>query len=177
METLIVEPLSRTAISTAFPLVHLVMPRLDLQSWRRFAHSELDGRRGALAGILTAKWITRQHLSGMVCYRREPDLLQGQIMQIRNLIAIDILETQPIILALMRFLGSLARAGGCSKLHILVPEDDFSLLMLPGLITSLHQSATITRCLDIHLSTENLATTEVGSPVLATVSSGLNDNF
>jgi hypothetical protein len=160
METLIVEPLSRTAISTAFPLVHLVMPRLDLQAWRRFAHSALDGRRGEMAGILTAKWITRQHLSGMVCYRREPDLLQGQIMQIRNLIAIDILETQPIILALMRFLGSLARAGGCSKLNILVPEDDFSLLMLPGLITSLYHPATINHCLDIHFSAENLALME-----------------
>ena len=160
METIIVEPLSRTAISTAFPLVHMVMPRLDLQAWQRFAHSALDGRRGALAGILTAKWITRQHFSGMVCYRREPDLQHGQIMQIRNLIAIDILETKPIILALMRFLGSLARAGGCSKLHILVPEDNFSLLILPGLISSLHQPTTINRCLDIHLSTENFDETE-----------------
>ncbi|HQT66816.1 MAG: hypothetical protein B7Z78_02250 [Rhodospirillales bacterium 20-60-12] len=154
MDQIIVEPLSRTAISLLFPLVKLVAPSVDLQAWRRFALSALDRRRGTLAGVLTARRISRHHFSGMVCYRRELTLLDGQIMQIRNLMAIDILDTKPIILALMHFLGSLAQSGGCLKLHILVPEDNVSLLILPGLIGALQQTVKIHHCLDIYASTE-----------------------
>lgn len=177
METVIVEHLSRTAISTAFPLVHLVSPKLDLQAWRRFAYSALDRRRGTLAGILTAKRIRRQHLCGMVCYRREPDLLQGQIMQVRNLIGIDILDAQPIILALIRFLGSLARTGGCSKLNILIPESEFSTSVIPALISSLRQPTTTNRYLNIQISIENLVAIEDTMSRSGNLVLGLDDNL
>jgi hypothetical protein len=37
MPDYVVEALSQTAISDAFPIMHLTMPKLDLQAWQRFA--------------------------------------------------------------------------------------------------------------------------------------------
>jgi hypothetical protein len=162
METLIVESLSRSAIPTAFPLVHLVTPELDLQAWRRFAISALDRRRGTLAGILVAKHDTHRHLSGLVCYRRELDLVQGRVMQARNLIGIDILDPKPIISALINGVAALARSGDCSKVRILVPDNKIYQSMLPDFMPLSRRHSTMTHCLDILLSTEDLLT-QVGA--------------
>ena len=77
MPKFVVEPLSRTHMLNVYPLVHLAVPTLDMCAWRRFVRLALDGRRGSRAGILVAKRAARRHICGLVCYRRETDLILG----------------------------------------------------------------------------------------------------
>lgn len=126
-----VEALSRTAIRDAFPIVHLVMPALDLQAWLRFARSSLHSSRGQLAGILVVRRRARRHISGLVCYRLEVGLGCGRIIQARNLIGIDILDPRPIISILIRHLEQLARINRCTAVHIRAEEGDSAIGFLP----------------------------------------------
>lgn len=152
MRKFVVEALSRTAVLNAYPLVHLAVPTLDLPAWRRFARLALDRRRGSLAGILVAKRAARRHICGLVCYRREPDLILGQVIRARNLIAIDILDTQSIILALISNLRSLARANGCSSVHLMMPDSEFATSLLPDLIAHLDRRSAFNRWVDVTFS-------------------------
>jgi hypothetical protein len=156
MQRFIVEALSRTAILNAYPLVHLAVPTLDLPAWRRFTRLALDRRRGTLAGILVARRTARRHICGLVCYRREPDMIFGQVLQARNLIAIDILDTQSIVLALISSLRSLANANGCSSVHLMMPDTEFAALLLPNLIAGLDRRFVFNRWVDVTFSTNNL---------------------
>jgi hypothetical protein len=152
MQKIIVEALSRAAILNAYPLVRLAVPTLDLPAWRRFARLALDRRRGTLAGILVAKRPARRHICGLVCYRREPDLILGQVMQARNLIAIDILDTRSIVLALVSGLRALARANGCSSVHLMMPDTEFAASLLPDLIARLDRRSALDRWVDVTFS-------------------------
>jgi hypothetical protein len=162
MENLFVEPLLRKAVLNAYPFVHLAVPGLDLSAWRRFARLSLRRRRGEFAGILVAKRSARQHICGLVCYRREPDLLLGQVMQARNLISIDILDTKSIVLALMINLGSLARANGCSSVHLTMPDAEFSSSLLPRLISHLERRSEINRWVDVSFAADELSLRKMG---------------
>jgi hypothetical protein len=152
MQKFVIEALSRTAILNAYPLVHLAVPTLDLPAWRRFVRLALDARRGKRAGILVARRAARRHICGLVCYRREPDLILGQVMQARNLIAIDILDTQSILLALVSSLKSLARANGCSSVHLMMPDAEFAASPLPDLIARQDDHSTFNRWVDVIFS-------------------------
>ena len=155
-----VEALSRTAISDAFPIVHLVMPKLDLQAWQRFAQSSLHTSRDRPAGILIARRRARRHISGLVCYRLEADLTCGRIIQAGNLIGIDILDPRPIILLLIRHLGRLAQLNGCTAVHIRIPDGDSAATFLLGLLDEegVHRRV---RCLqDVELLLKDLLPSE-----------------
>jgi hypothetical protein len=156
MPKFVVEPLSRTAILNAYPLVHLAVPTLDLPAWRRFARLALDRRRGTLAGILVARRAARRHICGLVCYRREPDMILGQVLQARNLIAIDMLDTQSIVLALISSLRPLAKANGCSSVHLMMPDTEFAASLLHNLIAHLDRRFAFNRWVDVTFSTNDL---------------------
>jgi hypothetical protein len=152
MPKFVVEPLSRTHMLNVYPLVHLAVPTLDMCAWRRFVRLALDGRRGSRAGILVAKRAARRHICGLVCYRRETDLILGQVMQARNLIAIDMLDTQSIVLALVSSLRSLARANSCSSVHLMMPETEFAASGLPDMIAGLDRRSAFNHWVDVTFS-------------------------
>jgi hypothetical protein len=149
MQKFFVEALSRSTILNAYPLVHLAVPALDLAAWRRFARLALDGRRGARSGILVAKRAARRHICGLVCYRREPDLILGQVIQACNLIAIDLLDTQSIILALVSGLRSLARANSCSSVHLTMPDNEFAAAAFRDTIARLDRRPAVNHFVDV----------------------------
>jgi hypothetical protein len=153
MQKFIVELLSRTAILSAYPLARLAIPDLDLAGWRRFARLALDGRRGAFAGILVARRAARGHVCGLVCFRREPDLIFGQILQARNLIAADILDVQGIFIALINRLGALAQDNGCASLHLMIPEGDGLVSQLPGITAGLERRSVMHHWNDVTIAT------------------------
>jgi hypothetical protein len=130
----IVETLSGNSIGEAFPLMHLVMPKLDLQAWQHFARFALDSRRGRLAGILIARRTARRHICGLVCYRLEADFSSGRFIQARNLIGIDILDPRPIISVLISKLARVAQANGCTAVHVSIPEGEVAASHLPDLL-------------------------------------------
>lgn len=157
MDTLIIENLPRNAIATAFPLVHLVTPGLDLQAWRRFALSTIDQQRGALAGILTARRNTRRHICGLVCYRRELDLALGFVMDARNLIGIDILDAKPVILALMRSVAAIARSGDCANIRFMIANGKGDPSIMRNVIALTQRYPNITCGLDILVASEDVS--------------------
>jgi hypothetical protein len=165
MADYIVEALTRNAISDAFPLVHVVMPKLDLQAWQRFARFALDARRGRQAGILIARRIVRRHICGLVCYRLDTDLGFGRIVQARNLIGIDILDPRPIILALIGQLGRLAQANGCASVHVGIPESEFAASLLPGLVARHEMQRRVHRLLSVEFLLQDLVLMEVEAAV------------
>jgi hypothetical protein len=156
MQNIIVEALSRAAILNAYPLVHLAFPALDLPAWRRFARLALGHRRGKMGGILVARRAGRRHISGLICYRREPDLVLGQVLRARDLIAIDIVDTGSIVLALISGLRSHARACGCSSVHLMMPDMGFSATLLPGLISHLGGCAAFNRWVDVSVPADEV---------------------
>lgn len=141
MPDYVIGALLRTAISDAFPIMHLVMPGLDLQAWQRFARASLHTSRDRPAGILIARRSIRRHVCGLVCYRMETDLAYGRIIAARHLIAADILNNHTIMLLLVRHLARMARASFCTGVHIRVPHGETALLDVlddEGLRTRLH---------------------------------------
>lgn len=160
MPDYVVEALSRTAISDAFPLMHLVMPELDLQAWQRFARSSLQTSRGWPAGILTVRRSIRRHICGLVCYRLEADLTRGRVIQARNLIGIDILNPRPIILLLTRHLEQLALSNGCTAVHIRIPDGQWAATPLPALLDGEGLQTQLRCLLDVELSMKDLRPSE-----------------
>ena len=83
-------------------------------------------------------------------------MIFGQVLQARNLIAIDILDTQSIVLALISSLRSLANANGCSSVHLMMPDTEFAALLLPNLIARLDRRFVFNRWVDVTFSTNTL---------------------
>jgi hypothetical protein len=156
----IVEALSQKSIGEAFPLMHLVMPKLDLQAWQHFARFALDGRRGRLAGILIARRTARRHICGLVCYRLEADFSSGRVIQARNLIGIDILDPRPIISALISKLGRVAQDNGCAAVHVSIPEGEVAASHLPGLLTRHELQRRVQRMLNVEFLMKDPASIE-----------------
>jgi hypothetical protein len=132
MSDYVVEALSRSAISAAFPIMHMVMPALNLQAWQRFARFALGTSQARPAGILVARRRLRRHICGVVSFRLEVDLAFGRIIRARNLVGIDILDASAVILALIEHLGILAQANGCTSVHISVSDGQSAAFLLPG---------------------------------------------
>ncbi len=160
MPDYVVEALSRTAISDAFPMMHLVMPKLDLQAWRRFARFTLKTSRERPAGILIVRRSARHYICGLVCYRLEADMACGRIIQARNLIGIDILNPRPIILLLVRHLGLLAQSNGCKAVHIRIPNGESVATLLPGLLGRDGLHGRVRRMRNVELSLKDLLSDE-----------------
>lgn len=167
MEDYIVEVLARNAIGDAFPMLHLVMPKLDLQAWQHFARFALDARRGRLAGILVARRMARRHICGLVCYRIEADFSTGRILQARNLIGVDMLDTRPIISALLGKLGRVAQASGCAAVHVSIPEGEFAASALASLLGRHELQRRVRRLLNVEFSLKALALGQEEQAVIA----------
>ena len=156
MPDYVVEALSRIAISDAFPIMHLVMPKLDLQAWRRFARFTLQTSRDRPAGILIVRRSTRHHICGLVCYRLEADLMHGRIIQARSLIGIDILDPRPIILLLIQHMGRLAQSNGCTAVHIRIPDGESAATLVPGFLDGDRLRGRVLGLLDVELLLKDL---------------------
>jgi hypothetical protein len=152
MPDYIVEALSRMAISDAFPMMHLVMPKLDLQSWQRFARFTLHTSRNRPAGILIVRRSARRHICGLVCYRLAVDPTYGRIIQACHLTGIDILNPRPIVLLLLQHLGVLARSNGCTTVHIRIPNGASAASLRSGILGGCGFHTRVCCSLDIELA-------------------------
>jgi len=114
--SVIVRPLDRKEIATAFPLVRLLAPALDLAGWQRFAGAILDGapteERGILAGVGEGGY-----LCGLLVFRVVHDLRHGRVLTADHVLALDIVARKPVAAALLAALEELSEALGCDALH------------------------------------------------------------
>ena len=126
MQDFIVEPLAKNQIAAAFPLIREALPRLDLKSWTRLANRLTDPRHARKRGVLAARRAGRPHASGLLYYRKEQDLKSGAILVANHFVALDPLDSRPVLAALIAALENLAFELDCaairSVVHTSAPE-------------------------------------------------------
>ncbi|HXQ68723.1 MAG TPA: hypothetical protein VN980_19315 [Alphaproteobacteria bacterium] len=111
-----VRALRESELPQAFPLVHALIPRLRLEAWLRYAQTlgELDGAR---AGVMSA-FDEQGYICGLFCYRMETGLEHGPKLLIEHACALDIVDRQGAIDALLGAIDDLARALFCAQIDV-----------------------------------------------------------
>jgi len=124
MSDIAVEMLAPNQIRSVFPLIRQVVPTLDLAAWLRFARPLVNPRRAELGGIVVARRPPRPFPSGLFCYRRESDLEHGKVLLAEYFVALDLLDPDAVLAALMAELDSLGRRFGCNAVRSVVHGSD-----------------------------------------------------
>jgi hypothetical protein len=107
-------------VHMVYPLVREVVPLLDLKTWTRLARRIANPKRAEQAGIRVVLRSPRPLPCGLFLYRREDDLAHGPILVAQHMVAIDVLDPQPVMSALVRDLEALAERLGCSAIRTMV---------------------------------------------------------
>lgn len=112
--------LSPDQVHTVYPLVREAVPTLDLKTWSRVSKRLANPRRAEQCGIRAVLRSPRQMPCGLFLYRREHDLAHGPILIAEHMVAVDVLDPQPVMSALVRDLEELAERLGCSAIRTMV---------------------------------------------------------
>ncbi|MCW3477798.1 hypothetical protein [Limobrevibacterium gyesilva] len=123
--------------STVYPLVREAVPALDLRTWLRFAKRITNPRRASQEGIMVVRRNSRPMPCGLFVYRRENDLTHGPTLVAEHFIAVDVLDAEPAMRALVAELDTLAEALGCHAIRAMVLGQ--SSLVASGLRDAGHQ--------------------------------------
>ena len=107
-------------VHTVYPLVREVVPTLDLKTWMRIAKRIANPRRADQGGIRVVFRSPRQLPCGLFLYRREHDLAHGPILIAEHMVAVDVLDPQSVMSALVNELDALAERLGCSAIRTMV---------------------------------------------------------
>ena len=107
-------------VHTVYPLVREVIPALDLKTLTRIARRIANPRRAEQGGIHVVLRSPRPLPCGLFIYRREDDLAHGPILVAEHMVAIDVLDPQSVMSALVSELEALAERLGCSAIRTMV---------------------------------------------------------
>jgi len=110
-------------VRMVFPLVREAVPGLDLKTWVAFAQKIAHPKRAAESGILAVTRAGRSQPCGVFLYRREPQLPEGSVLVAEHFVAIDVVDPQPVVEALVAELDALAKRLGCAAIRVVVPGD------------------------------------------------------
>jgi hypothetical protein len=143
---LIVTRLHAADIDPSFPIVRLTMPLVDLTAWRRFAVHAVAAKTTA-RGILAVRWRGRPHPGGLACFDSATDLEDGRILVARHVVAVDILNPERMIRALIAALEIVGKSNRCASLHVSLTQP----LMIDHATHSLGSQSMITQICRISL--------------------------
>lgn len=115
-----VKMLAPDQVRSVFPLIRQIVPTLDLAGWQRFARSVIHPRRPELGGIVVATRPPRPFPCGLFCYRQEHDLTRGKVLVAEHFVALDLLDPDHVLSALVAELDGLARRFGCAAVRSVV---------------------------------------------------------
>ena len=115
-----VQLLAPDQIRSVYPLIRQVVPTLDLAAWQRFARALMHPRRPELGGIVVATRAHRPFPCGLFCYRQEQDLNRGKVLVAEHFVALDLLEPDNVLAALVSELDALAKRFGCEAVRSVV---------------------------------------------------------
>ncbi|HQT63998.1 MAG: hypothetical protein B7Z75_12385 [Acidocella sp. 20-57-95] len=149
MRDYFVEPLSAVSLASAYPLIRLAAPGIALATWKRQAKAVIDKRHRGAKGILIARPAQRPYICGMVWYRAEFDLVKGRVLHAYNLVAIDLLDSEAIILHLMLALGPVARLNGCVWVNIIMPDGCAASKDVHHAADRLASASAVAHCLEV----------------------------
>ena len=120
MSPCIVRDLPRDQLLTVYPLIREATPSLEAAAWLRFARQLLSAKRAGQAGIVAAWRPGRNFPCGLFCYRVEDDLLRGKILVAEHFVAVDLLDPQAVLTALVEELDAPALRLGCQAVRSVV---------------------------------------------------------
>jgi hypothetical protein len=115
-----VQMLAPDQVRSVYPLIRQAVPTLDLAGWQRFARTVIHPRRPELGGIVVATRPPRPFPCGLFCYRQEQDLTRGKVLVAEHFVALDLLEPDLVLAALVNELDTLARRFGCAAVRSVV---------------------------------------------------------
>jgi hypothetical protein len=104
---------------------------------------------GKKSGILIIRRLARPHICGLVSYHCEMDLQSGNVLQARHLAAIDMLDPNPILLALLDHLTRIARRLHCKVIHIILPDTERDRTSLYDALLQLRPRLTLERRFEV----------------------------
>jgi hypothetical protein len=113
-----VRALAPDQIRSAFPLIREVMPGIDLATWADYARRVTS--RGKRAGIMAAWREGRAFPCGLFCYRVDKALGRGKVLIAEYFVAVDLLDPQGVLEALVAELDELGQRLGCSAVRSVV---------------------------------------------------------
>lgn len=103
-----------------YPLIRQLVPTLDLAGWMRFARPLVNARRAGVGGIVVARRPPRPFPSGLFCYRLQRDLAHGKVLLAEHFVALDLLDPEAVLAALLAELDALGRRLGCDVVRAVV---------------------------------------------------------
>jgi len=118
------DALAPAQAATVFPLLREAIPALDLQAWLRYARRLTTARRAGLSGIIVARRAPRPMPCGLFIWRREEDLQHGIVLAAEHLVAVDLLDPEPVHAALVQALEALAQRLACGGIRTMMIRPD-----------------------------------------------------
>jgi hypothetical protein len=123
MPDLTIEPLSPDQFRLAYPLIREAMPGLQLSGWLRYARQTTGARRAGRAGIVAARRSSRPYPCGLFCYRVDRDLFQERVLIAEHFVAVDMLDPNAVMRALVAELDRLGARLDCRAVRSIVHSD------------------------------------------------------
>ena len=118
------EELPPDSVGTVFPLLREAIPGLSLPVWLRFARRASGPGRAGQTGIMVVRRAPRPMPCGLFIWRRDDDLEHGAVLVAEHLVAIDLLDPEPVTAALVQELEALAKRLGCGGIRTVVIRPD-----------------------------------------------------
>jgi hypothetical protein len=115
-----VRMLAPDQVRSVCPLIRQVVPTLNLTGWTRFARPLVNPRRPELGGIVVATRPPRPFPCGLFCYRQDRDLAHGKVLVAEHFVALDLLDPDAVLAALVGELDSLAKRFSCDAVQSVV---------------------------------------------------------
>lgn len=116
---LVIQDLAPAHVRAVYPLVLAALPTLSLSAWLRHARRLMAGE-GTRSGIVVAIRPARGLPCGLFCWRRERELAVGEVLRAEHFVALDLLDHDAVLGALVAGLDGLARRLGCTAIRSVV---------------------------------------------------------
>lgn len=126
---LVAERLGVDGLRAAYPLIRQAQPSVDLRAWERFARRLARPGGGEASGIVAVRYARRPFPSGLFCYRRERDLSRGRVLTAEHLVALDLLDPETVLTALLHEIDTLGARLGCGAARVVVPPGPLAALL------------------------------------------------
>jgi len=113
-----IRPVTADLVEQAFPVVRAAAPGVTLEQWRAFAIGPAE--EGATG--LTGAFNEQNYIVGLFAYQREQHLHYGRILRICHLAAVDLVDAEPALQALLQAIDDLAQLQGCGAILMATPS-------------------------------------------------------
>ena len=118
------ENLAPDQAATVYPLLREAIAGLTLDAWLRHAKRLATTARSGNTGIMTVRRDPRPMPCGLFIYHRVEDLEHGAVLVAEHMVAIDLLDPEPVMQVLVHELERLAQRLGCGGIRTMVIGKD-----------------------------------------------------